>query len=47
MGEFDPHVEPLAMTEEDGGKTRVRVTNLSRAFKVMFVRTARFFTCSP
>ncbi len=23
--EFDPHVEPLAMTEEAGGKTRVRV----------------------
>jgi hypothetical protein len=26
--EFDPHVEPLAMTEEDGGKTRVRVHQL-------------------
>ena len=24
-GEFDPHVEPLAVTEEDGGKTRVTV----------------------
>jgi hypothetical protein len=23
--EFDPHVEPLAITEEDGGKVRVRV----------------------
>jgi hypothetical protein len=23
--ELDPYVEPLAMTEEDGGKTRVRV----------------------
>ena len=23
--EFNPHVEPLATTEEDGGKTRVRV----------------------
>ena len=23
--EFDPHVEPLAMTEEDGGKIRVKV----------------------
>lgn len=23
--EFDPHVEPLAITEEDGGKIRVRV----------------------
>src|ERR1700745_124765 len=27
-GEFDPHVEPLAITEEDGGKTRVRVHQL-------------------
>jgi hypothetical protein len=27
-GEFDPHVEPLAMTEEDGNKTRVRVHQL-------------------
>jgi hypothetical protein len=26
--EFDPHVEPLAMTEEDGGKIRVRVNQL-------------------
>lgn len=26
--EFDPHVEPLAMTGEDGGKTRVRVHQL-------------------
>jgi hypothetical protein len=29
-GEFDPHVEPLAMSEEDGGKTRVRVHQLVR-----------------
>jgi hypothetical protein len=27
-GEFDPHVEPLAMTKEDGGKIRVRVHQL-------------------
>lgn len=26
--EFDPHVRPLAMTEEDGGKIRVRVRQL-------------------
>ena len=26
--EFDPHVEPLAMKEEDGGKTRVKVHQL-------------------
>src|ERR1700738_1209808 len=30
-GEFDPHVEPLAMTEEDGGKTRVRVHQLIKS----------------
>ena len=27
-GEFDPYVKPIAMTEEDGGKTRVRVHQL-------------------
>ena len=26
--DFDPHVEPLAMTEEDGGKTGVKVHQL-------------------
>src|SRR6202041_3974444 len=30
-GEFDPHVEPLAMTEEGGGKTRVRVRQLVKS----------------
>ncbi|AXC12583.1 hypothetical protein ACPOL_3290 [Acidisarcina polymorpha] len=30
-GEFDPHVEPLAMTAEDGGKTRVRVHQLVKS----------------
>src|ERR1700761_8349620 len=29
-GEFDPHVEPLAITPGDGGKTRVRVHQLVR-----------------
>jgi len=29
-GEFDPHVEPLAITEGDGGKVRVRVHQLVR-----------------
>lgn len=29
-GEFDPHVEPLEMTEEDRGKTRVRVHQVVR-----------------
>ena len=27
-GEFDPNVEPLAITEEDGGRVRVRVHQL-------------------
>jgi hypothetical protein len=32
-GEFDPHVEPLSMTEEDGGKTRVRVHQLVKSLQ--------------
>ncbi len=32
-GEFDPHVEPLAMTEEDGGKIRVRVHQLVKSLQ--------------
>ncbi len=32
-GEFDPHVEPLAMTVEDGGKTRVRVHQLVKSLQ--------------
>jgi hypothetical protein len=31
--EFDPHVEPLAITEEDGGRTRVRVHQLVKSLK--------------
>jgi hypothetical protein len=27
-GEFDPHVEPLAINEEEGGRVRVRVHQL-------------------
>src|ERR1700739_2793876 len=30
-GEFDPHVEPLAITEEGGGKTLVRVRQLVKS----------------
>jgi hypothetical protein len=30
-GEFDPHVEPLAMTEEAGGRVRVRVHQLVKS----------------
>ena len=29
-GEFDPHVDPLAMSEQDGGKIRVRVHQFVR-----------------
>ena len=32
-GGFDPHVEPLAMTEEDGGKVRVRVHQLVKSLQ--------------
>src|SRR5271155_1786383 len=31
--EFDPHVEPLAITVEDGGKTRVRVHQLVKSLQ--------------
>ena len=32
-GEFDPHVEPLAMTQQDGGKTSVRVHQLVKSLQ--------------
>lgn len=32
-GEFDPHVEPLAMTEEEGGRIRVRVHQLVKSLE--------------
>ena len=32
-GEFDPHVEPLEMTEEEGGRTRVRVHQLVKSLQ--------------
>src|SRR6187402_2525071 len=31
--EFDPHVEPLGITEEEGGKARVRVHQLVRSLQ--------------
>jgi hypothetical protein len=31
--EFDPHVEPLAIIEDDGGKTRVKVHQLVRSLQ--------------
>ena len=31
--EFDPHVNPLAITEEDGGKVRVRVHQLVKSLQ--------------
>ena len=31
--EFDPHVEPLAMTEEDGGNIRVKVRQLVKSLQ--------------
>ena len=32
-GEFDPHVEPIAITQEDGGKIRVRVHQLVKSLQ--------------
>jgi ketosteroid isomerase-like protein len=32
-GEFEPHVEPLSISEEDGGKTRVRVHQLVKSLE--------------
>ena len=32
-GEFDPHVEPLAITEGGGGKVRVRVHQLVKSLQ--------------
>ena len=32
-GEFDPHVEPLAITEGDGGKVRVTVHQLVKSLQ--------------
>ena len=32
-GEFDPHVEPLAITEGDGGKVRFRVHQLVKSLQ--------------
>jgi hypothetical protein len=32
-GAFDPYVEPLAITEEDGGKTRVRAHQLVKSLQ--------------
>ena len=32
-GEFDPHVEPLEITEGNGGKVRVRVHQLVKSFQ--------------
>jgi hypothetical protein len=42
-GEFDPHVEPLAMTEEDGGKTRVRVDQLVKSLQGDVVSSSQVF----
>lgn len=32
-GEFDPHVEPLTITQEDDGKVRVRVHQLVKSLQ--------------
>ena len=43
---FDPYVEPLTMTQEDGGKARVRVRNSSGAFKGRLFLTVKLSTYS-
>ena len=46
--EFDPHVEPLSITEEEAEvRSASGCTNSSRASKEMFCRIARFSTSSP
>jgi hypothetical protein len=42
-GEFDPHVEPLAVTEEEGSKTRVRVHQRVRNFKGEVISDSEVF----
>ena len=32
-GEFDPHVEPVALSEEEGGRVRVRVHQVVRSLQ--------------
>src|SRR5580698_1826005 len=46
-GEFDPHVQPLAITDGDGGKVRVWVHQLVKGLQGMFFRTAKFFMYLP
>jgi hypothetical protein len=44
--EFDPRVQPLAITKEDGGKVRVRVHQLVRNLQGRFYRTVKSSTYS-
>ena len=46
-GEFDPHVEPLTMTEEDGGKTRVRVHQLVKSLQGNVLSDTQVFHVFP
>jgi hypothetical protein len=39
--EFDPHVEPLAMSDENGGKTRVRVHQLVKSLQGDFLSDSK------
>ncbi len=45
-GEFDPHVEPLAITEGDGGKVRVRVHQLGCQYCAVDSMTTSSTCCS-
>jgi hypothetical protein len=45
--EFNPCVEPLAMSEEDGGKTRVRVRQLVKNLQGDVLSDSEVSTYSP
>ena len=45
-GEFDPHVEPLAMTEEDGSRIRVRAHQLVKSLQGEVLSDSEFSTYS-
>jgi ketosteroid isomerase-like protein len=45
--EFDPHVEPLVITEEDGGKIRIKVHQLVKSHQGDVCGMVKFSTYSP
>ena len=43
-GDFDPNVEPLQITDVDGGKVRVRVRQLVKSLQGEVLPTVKFST---